>query len=95
MLTIRNQTPPDADETAALALGALGFILSDDRRAQRFLDLTGLDADGLRAALSEEETHRAIIDFLCAHEPDLIAAADSLGVSPEALRRAGHTDFPA
>ena len=95
MLTIRNPTPSDADQTAALALGALGFILSDDRRAQRFLDLTGLDADGLRAALGEEATHRAIIDFLCAHELDLIAAADSLGVSPEALRRAGQTDFPA
>ncbi|MFC3098228.1 DUF3572 family protein [Alteraurantiacibacter palmitatis] len=95
MLTIRNPSLPDPDEAAALALGALGFILSDDRRAQRFLDLTGLDADGLRAALGEEATHRAIIEFLCAHEPDLVGAAESLGISPETLRNAGQPDFLA
>ena len=29
--------------------------------------------------------HRAVLDFLCAHEPDLVAAADALGVAPADL----------
>jgi hypothetical protein len=27
----------------------------------------------------------AVLDFLCAHEPDLLAAADALGVAPQDL----------
>lgn len=71
---------------------ALGWVLEDERRAQRFLDLTGLTPDTLRAALAEPATHRAVIDFLCSHEPDLIAAAEALGLSPAELLRAGGQD---
>ena len=54
-------------------------------RAQRFLAITGLDADGLRAAVRELATLVAVLDFLCAHEPDLIAAAEALGLRPAEL----------
>lgn len=64
------------------------WLLSDPLRAQRFLDLTGLTPDSLRAALAEPATHRAVLDFLCAHEPDLLAAAESLGVDPAELAAA-------
>jgi hypothetical protein len=47
--------------------------------------LTGLTPDALRAAVAEPATHRALLDFLCAHEPDLLAAADALGVEPGEL----------
>ena len=57
-------------------------------RAQRFLDLTGLTPESLRAAIAEPATHRAVLDFLCAHEPDLVAAAESLGIEPAALAAA-------
>ena len=57
-------------------------------RAQRFLDITGLTPDSLRAALGEAATQRAVLDFLCAHEPDLVAAAESLGVEPARLAAA-------
>ena len=69
----------------AVSLNALGWILSDTNRAQRFLDLTGLDPDGLRTVLGETATHRAVLDFLCAHEADLIAAAETLGLQPAEL----------
>jgi hypothetical protein len=60
-------------------------VLADPARAQRFLAVTGLDPDGLRAAIGEPTTHLAVLDFLCAHEPDLIAAAEALGLSPAQL----------
>jgi hypothetical protein len=57
----------------------------DAVRANRFLSVTGLDPDGLRAVIGERATHLAILDFLCAHEPDLIDAADALGLTPAEL----------
>jgi hypothetical protein len=51
-------------------------------RADRFLAITGLDPDGLRAAIGESATHLAVLDFLLAHEPDLLAAAEALGLQP-------------
>jgi hypothetical protein len=71
-----------------LALGALGWLLGDDARARRFLDLTGLTPESLRGALAEPATHRAVLDFLCAHEPDLIGASEALGVAPGELAAA-------
>ena len=71
-----------------LALGALGWILTDADRAARMLNLTGLTPDVLRGGISETATLAAILTFLEAHEPDLIAAAEHLGTGPEALVRA-------
>ena len=68
-----------------IALAALGWVMSDSDRAQRFLDLTGLSPDALRSAIGESETHRAVLDFLCGHEPDLLAASEALGMKPLVL----------
>lgn len=76
------------DDPATLALGALGWILADADRASRMLALTGLTPDVLRHGISESATLAAILSFLEAHEPDLIAAADHLDVKPGTLVRA-------
>lgn len=60
-------------------------MLGDGPRAERFLALTGLTPDTLRESLGQPETHAAVLDFLCAHEPDLVAAAESLGIEPQWL----------
>ena len=72
-------------DPAEAALKALAWILADTVRANRFLAVTGLDPDGLRAVVGERATHLAVLDFLCAHEPDLIGAADALGLTPAEL----------
>ncbi|HLV07697.1 MAG TPA: DUF3572 family protein [Croceibacterium sp.] len=68
-----------------MALLALGWVLSDTPRAERFLALTGLTPDTLRASAASPATQRAVLDFICAHEPDLIAAADALDMKPAEL----------
>jgi hypothetical protein len=75
-------------DPAMLALGALGWILTDADRAARMLNLTGLTPDILRDGVSENATLAAILSFLEAHEPDLIAAAEHIGAKPEQLVRA-------
>lgn len=86
-LTILRE-PSSPVDPAALALSALGWLLSDQDRAERLLSLTGLTPDSLRGALGEPATLAAVLEFLCAHEPDLIAAADALGVAPKELAAA-------
>lgn len=68
------------DQASALALSAIGWTLSDDPRAARLLALTGLTPDGLRSRLGEQSLLAAALAFLEAHEPDLIACAEALGV---------------
>ena len=77
-----NDPPPDAE---ALALQALAATLTDERRARRFLDLTGMDSDELRARAGERGLLAALLAFLEAHEPDLVAVAQAIGVKPENL----------
>jgi hypothetical protein len=77
-----NNSPRDTEE---LALAALAATLNDERRAQRFLDLTGLSPDELRARVGERDLLAATLAFLEAHEPDLLAVAGAIGVKPEAL----------
>lgn len=83
------------DAAATLALQALGFILSDTGRAERFLDLTGLTPDVLRAAANQPETLGAILDFLLAHEPDLLLCAAGLEIAPQKFAQARAAFSPA
>ena len=78
----------DADE--ALALQALGWILTDEPRAERLLALTGLTPQDLRESLGDRSTLAAILSFLTAHESDLVGCAVGLDRKPEDLAAAGH-----
>lgn len=69
----------------ALGLFALATAVSDERRAMRFLDLTGIGTDELRARAGDPALLAALIRFLEAHEPDLIAVAEELGIPPDQL----------
>lgn len=75
-------TPTDA---RALALLALAAVVSDERRGRRFLDLSGMGTDELRARAGDPVLLAALIRFLEAHEPDLIAVASEIDVGPAAL----------
>jgi hypothetical protein len=73
------------DRAEALALSALGWALSDGQRAERLLALTGLTPGDLRSRLDDRAVLAAILSFLEAHEPDLLACAEALEVKPSEL----------
>ena len=73
------------NDAEALALSALAATLTDERRAQRFLDLSGIDTDDLRSRAAEPVLLAALLRFLEAHEPDLIQVAETIGAKPEEL----------
>lgn len=79
------------NDPEALALAALAATLADNDRAERFLALTGLDAETLRARAGERSLLAATLAFLENHEPDLVAVAAAVGVEPAALVAARRT----
>ncbi|HEY6869649.1 MAG TPA: DUF3572 family protein [Novosphingobium sp.] len=87
MTILREPSSPadSARDPQALALGALGWLLQSESRAERLLALTGLSPDQLRGGLGDPAVLGAVLDFLAAHEPDLIGAAEALGVAPQVL----------
>ena len=75
-------------DPVALALAALAATLGSERRAQRFIDLTGIGTDELRARAGDPVLLAALLRFLEGHEPDLVAVAEELGVEPALLVQA-------
>lgn len=73
------------NDPVAIALAALAATLSDGRRAQRFIDLTGIGTDELRRRASEPAVLASLLLFLEAHEPDLVSVAEQLGANPADL----------
>ena len=81
-MTRHDTNLPDPE---ALALSALGWTLSEEPRAERLLALTGLTPSDLRTRLGDPGLLAAVLGFLEAHEPDLIACAEALGTTPATL----------
>mgnify|MGYP003576863740 CR=1 FL=1 len=73
------------EKAVTAALGALGWTLADGARAERLLALTGLSPDDLRLRLDDPTLLAAVLRFLEAYEPDLIACASDLKVDPAEL----------
>ena len=76
---------PTTNDAEALALAALAATLTDERRAARFLELTGLSPDGIRSRLNERSLLAATLAFLENHEPDLLDVAQAIDCKPAAL----------
>ena len=69
------------EEAVTLGLSALAWAISDPARADRLLALTGLTPEDLRSRVGDPVLLAAVLRFLEAHEPDLLACARTLGVS--------------
>lgn len=79
------QTPTTDRDSHSLALKALVWTIGDPTRADRLLATTGLDPATLRARAGDAPLLAAVLAFLEAHEPDLIACAAELDVPVQAL----------
>jgi hypothetical protein len=77
--------PDQTNDEEALALGALGWTLREDARAQRLVALTGLTPAGMRERLEDRAFLAEVLRFLEAHEPDLVGCAAALQVPPTTL----------
>jgi hypothetical protein len=76
---------PTADTATTLALSALAFLAEDGQRLGRFLALTGIGPDQLRAAADAPETLLAVLDHLLGDESLLLVFTASKGIAPETV----------
>lgn len=78
----------DVEAAQALAVAALGFIAGEPERLGRFLALTGLGPENLRAAAAEPGFLAAVLDHVLADQSELFVFAESAGTSPERIEAA-------
>jgi hypothetical protein len=82
---LKRPASPTAEEAATLALAGLSFLAEDTPRLGRFLALTGIGPDQLRAVADAPETLLAVLDHLLGDESLLLVFAASKGIAPETV----------
>lgn len=88
-MTRQNSHKPVNEDYMVIGLQILGHVVGNQDLGPRFLALTGLDVDALRAGAGNPQVLAAAVQFLAAREADLIRAADAVGTTPAAVMRAG------
>lgn len=71
------------DDAAALALKAVVFMAQDEALLSRFVTLTGCGLDDFKRRIGDDGFLGAVLDFLLADEPALVAFAEAEGVAAE------------
>ena len=71
-----------------IAVKALTLLTRDQERLARFLALTGLGPDTIRAAAGSPGFLRAVLDHIDGHEDLLVSLADEMGIRPETITEA-------
>jgi hypothetical protein len=71
-----------------LAVAALSFIAAEPERLGRFLALTGMGPDSIRAAAREPQFLVGVLDHVAGEERLLLAFAAENQLDPEAVMRA-------
>jgi len=74
-----------------LAVAALAFIAEEPERLGRFLALTGIGPESIRAAAHEPRFLLGVLDHLAGEEPLLLAFAAENSIPPSAVMEARDT----
>jgi hypothetical protein len=86
----RQPQTESAEEAEVIALQSLSFISADPARIERFLDLSGLNFEAIRAGAADPSFLGGVLDYLLADQSLLLIFASGHGLKPErimALRR--------
>jgi len=90
-MTAKNGHSAEAPDEVAIE--ALSFVAGDPVIFNRFLRLTGLELENLRAAASEPAFLAGVLDFLLSDERLVLAFSDQSAIDPsviaDARRRLG------
>jgi Protein of unknown function (DUF3572) len=70
----------DQDAAGALALQGLAFLAGDEHRLTRFLGLTGMGENDIRAAAVTAEFQAAVLEHLLSDESLLLVFAAESGI---------------
>ncbi|MGE4219556.1 MAG: DUF3572 domain-containing protein [Alphaproteobacteria bacterium] len=78
----------DGEAAELMAIRALGYLADDPDRLARFVALSGMVPQDLRAQAADPAFLGGVLDFVLGDEATLVAFADAAQVKPEAVMRA-------
>jgi Protein of unknown function (DUF3572) len=81
-------SPLTLEAAEELAIQALTYIAGDPERLGRFLAVTGIGPEGIRAAGGEPGFLAGVLEHLAADETLLMGFATEAGVDPAAIGKA-------
>jgi len=78
-----------AQDAEVIALKALGFLASEPERLRRFMDLSGLSLDAIRAGAGKGDAGflAGVLDHLLGDQTLLLLFAEAEGVTPDHIGR--------
>lgn len=77
-----------ADAAEMLGIQALTFIAMEPERLGRFLAISGIGPDSLRAAAKDPGFIRGVLDYIMGNEKELMEFTEFLSVEPSAVGQA-------
>jgi hypothetical protein len=83
---MRHINLPSAEQAAATALRALGFLVRDEERLERFCAMTGMDLAALREGAASAPVQIAVLDYLLSDESLLLIFTSEEGLPPDMPR---------
>jgi Protein of unknown function (DUF3572) len=76
------------DTAEMLAIQALAFIAGEPDRLARFLDMSGIAPEEIRAAARDGGFLAGVLEHMLGDESLLVAFAESAGINPGEIARA-------
>lgn len=84
----RAKTALTGEEAEIIAVAGLSYLAAEPERIGRFLAVTGLGPENIRAASRDPSFFPALLDYLLANEAELVAFADEMNLDPSRIRAA-------
>jgi hypothetical protein len=80
---------------AALSTACLDYLAETPDELLAFMQVAGLNPDGLRRAVGTPGLQTGLIDYFASNEPILLAFCANAGITPEAFMRVWQRLNPA
>ncbi len=71
-----------SDQATTVALQILSHMAGDEDSLERFMALTGMTLDDLKARADQPTVLLAVLEYYLNHEPSLVAMAEETGMDP-------------
>jgi hypothetical protein len=85
---MKRRSQVSRDTAEILAIQALAFLAEEPEQLNRFLGMSGIDADDIRTAAREPAFLAGVLEHMLGDESLLIAFAESAGIEPGEIARA-------
>lgn len=84
----RGKSKLTKEEAELIGVAGLSYLAADPERIGRFLAITGLGPENMRAAAKDPSFMPSLLDYLLANEKDLVAFAEEMNLDPARVRTA-------